>query len=88
MQLMEIGPLLKQARRRAGLTQAQLAEPLEMSRSTISAIEGGRCPELGFAKLAALLDRVGLELTVAARKHRPTIDELREERRHGEEGAA
>lgn len=81
MRLSDIGPLLKDARRRAGLSQQQLAEPLGMSRATISAIEGGRCQEIGFGKLAALLDAVGLELTVAPRRGRPTIDDLRAERR-------
>jgi transcriptional regulator with XRE-family HTH domain len=81
MQLLELGPVLKEARKKAKLSQQQLAAPLGMSRATISAIESGRCEEIGFAKLAALLDRVGLELTVAPRSSRPTIDELRIERR-------
>jgi transcriptional regulator with XRE-family HTH domain len=81
MQLPELGPILQQARKRAGLSQEQLAAPLGMSRATISAIESGRCEEIGFAKLVALLDRVGLEVTVAARSLRPTLDELRSERR-------
>jgi transcriptional regulator with XRE-family HTH domain len=81
MDLVEIGPLLKHARHQAGLSQEQLAHPLGMSRATISAIEGGRCEEIGFQKLAALLERVGLEITVAPRKSRPTIDDLRAERR-------
>jgi len=81
MTLNDIGPLLKQARQDAGLSQAQLAKPLRMSRATISAIEGGRCDEIGFAKLAALLTSLGLEITVAKRKGRPTIDDLRAERR-------
>lgn len=81
MSLADLGLLLKQARREIGLTQAQLAGPLGMSRATISAIESGRCEEIGFAKLAALLARVGLEVTIAPRKGRPTIDDLRAERR-------
>lgn len=81
MQLSDLGPLLKEARQKAKLSQEQLAQPLGMSRATISAIEGGRCEEIGFAKLVALLDMVGLELMVAQRKGRPTIDDLREERR-------
>ena len=80
MNLVEIGPLLKQARQAAGLSQEQLARPLGMSRATISAIEGGRCEEVGFQKLQALLERVGLEVTVGPRKSRPTIDDLRAER--------
>lgn len=81
MTLLEIGPLLKHARQEAGLSQQQLAAPLGMSRATVSAIEGGRCEEIGFAKLAALLEGVGLEITVGPRKSRPTIDDLRAERR-------
>lgn len=79
--LVDIAHLFKQARQKAGLSQAQLAEPLGMSRATISAIESGRCEEIGFAKLVALLERVGLEITVAPRRGRPTIDDLRAERR-------
>lgn len=81
MRLPDIGPLLKAARRQARLSQQQLAEPLGMSRATVSAIEGGRCQEIGVNKLAALLEAVGLELTVAPRKGRPTIDDLRAQRR-------
>ena len=81
MTLADLGPLLQQARREAKLSQAQLAKPLGMSRATISAIESGRCEEIGFAKLSALLDLVGLEVVVAPRKGRPTVDDLRAERR-------
>lgn len=81
MRLADVGPLLKQARKKARLSQEQLAAPLGMSRATISAIEGGRCEEIGFSKLVALLEMVGLELTVMPRTSRPTIDDLRTERR-------
>lgn len=81
MTLADLGPLLRQARREAKLSQEQLAKPLGMSRATISAIESGRCEEIGFAKLASLLDLVGLEVVVAPRKGRPTVDDLRAERR-------
>jgi HTH-type transcriptional regulator/antitoxin HipB len=81
MKLPDLGPVLRQGRKQAKLSQQQLAAPLGMSRATISAIESGRCEEIGFAKLAALLDRVGLQLTVVPRASRPTLDELRSERR-------
>jgi transcriptional regulator with XRE-family HTH domain len=79
--LQEIGRFLKDARKRAKLSQEQLAHPLGMSRATISALESGRCEEIGFAKLAALFDSLGLEITICPRKSRPTIDDLRAERR-------
>lgn len=79
--LSELGPLLKEARQKAKLTQQQLAQSLGMSRATISAIESGRCEEIGFAKLACLFDMVGMDLTVVPRASRPTIDQLIAERR-------
>lgn len=81
MNLQEIGPVLKDARKRGKLSQEQLARPLGMSRATISALESGRCEEIGFAKLAALLDSLGLQIIICPRKSRPTIDDLRAERR-------
>jgi len=80
MHLGDLGPIVRDARQRANLSQADLATPLGMSRATISAIESGRCAELGFTKLAALLERLGLQLTVVPRTSRPTIDDLRRER--------
>lgn len=81
MQLADLGPFVREARKRANISQAELAAPLGMSRATISAIESGRCDEIGFTKISALLDRLGLDLTVAPRSTRPTIDDLRDERR-------
>jgi len=81
VQLIDIGVQLKAARRAAKLSQAELSGSLGMSRATISAIESGRCTEIGVVKLAALLDMVGLELGVGPRRSRPTIDDLRAERR-------
>jgi HTH-type transcriptional regulator / antitoxin HipB len=80
MRLSEIGLQLQQARKTAGLSQTDLAAPLGMSRATVSALERGRCEEIGATKLGALLERVGLELTTAPRRMRPTLDQLRAER--------
>jgi DNA-binding XRE family transcriptional regulator len=79
--LREIGTLFKEARRRSRRTQGDLARPLGMSRATLSALEGGRCEEIGVRKLTALLESVGLHLYVGPRKSRPTIDDIRAERR-------
>ena len=81
MDLQAIGILFKEARRRARRTQGELAHPLGMSRATLSALEGGRCEEIGIRKLTALLESVGLDLYVAPRMGRPTIDDIRAERR-------
>jgi transcriptional regulator with XRE-family HTH domain len=81
MNLPEIGLLLREARRRSRHTQGELAQALGMSRATLSALEGGRCEEIGVRKLTALLEAVGLDLIVGPRKMRPTLDDLRAERR-------
>ena len=80
MDLLEIGMVLREARRRSKRTQGELAQSLGMSRATLSALEGGRCEEIGIRKLTALLQAVGLDLVVGPRKMRPTLDDLRAER--------
>jgi HTH-type transcriptional regulator/antitoxin HipB len=87
MDLLEIGAAFKAARRESERTQAALARDLGMSRATLSALESGRCDEIGIRKLTALLESVGLEVYVAPRRTRPTLDELRAERRHAKERA-
>jgi transcriptional regulator with XRE-family HTH domain len=87
MNLPQIGLLLKEARKRSRRTQAELAQALGMSRATLSALEGGRCEEIGIRKLTVLLEAVGLDLVVGQRKTRPTLDDLRAERRN-EKGRA
>ena len=81
MDLADIGSLFASARRESGQTQTDLARALGMSRATLSAIEGGRCEEIGVRKLTGLLESVGLDLQVVPRRARPTLDELREELR-------
>src|ERR1700733_15591635 len=61
------GALLRQARQRAGLTQAELAEKAGVTQSVISAYESGqRQPSL--AGLAALVGATGFELSTAVRR--------------------
>jgi transcriptional regulator with XRE-family HTH domain len=82
MDLLEIGLLFKEARKLRRRTQGELAQALGMSRATLSALERGRCQELGVRKLTALLETVGLDLVAGPRKTRPTLDDLRAERRN------
>ena len=87
MDLSEIGSLFRSARREQRRTQTELARELGMSRATLSALESGRCDEIGVRKLTALLQAVGLVLFVAPKKGRPTLDDLRAERRREKERA-
>lgn len=86
MNLAEIGAAVRQARKAAKRTQAGLARSLGMSRATISAIENGTVGEIGVRKLIALCAAGGLELFVAKKRQRPTLQELRQERRDAKLG--
>jgi HTH-type transcriptional regulator / antitoxin HipB len=81
MNLQQIGSILREARKAAGLSQQELAKPLGMSRATISAIENGTVNEIGVRKLIALCAALGLAINVSVPEKRPTLFELREENR-------
>lgn len=87
MDWLALGELIREARRKAGLTQAALAKTLGMSRATISRLENGVIEELGVRKLVHLCDRLGLELSV--RERRPlTLHESYEKNRRERREAA
>lgn len=79
MNMQEIGAALRAARKKQGLTQAQLANELGMSRATISGIETGQVLEIGIRKVVRICGRLGVELAVVARRPYPTLQELRQE---------
>lgn len=87
MTLPELGQKLREARKARHLSQQQLAASLGMSRATISAIENGTVAEIGVRKLMALGTALGLEMLFVARSERPTLQQLREERRAAKSSA-
>ena len=66
MYLAQIGSALRVARRTKGLTQADLATKLGLSRTTINQLERGTLSDLGVRKLGEILASVGLTLDVVA----------------------
>lgn len=79
MNMREIGAALRAARKKRGLTQAQLAEELGMSRATISGIETGQILEIGIRKVLRMCGSLGVELAVVERRPYPTLQQLRQE---------
>jgi transcriptional regulator with XRE-family HTH domain len=77
--LFDIGKQIRQVRKRRKISQAQMAEALGMSRTTIGQIENGSVQEIGVRKLIRLLEFLGLELRVRPAGSPPTLEELREE---------
>lgn len=73
MRVQELGYEIRRARTRQGMTQARLARASGISRVTLNQLESGLFPDLGIRKVQALLQNLGLELTVAEspEQHRP-----------------
>jgi len=76
MRLVEIGRHLRIHRRAQGLTQQDLATRAGVTRSTVSRIESGAENDIGFKKLAALLEAVGSTLQPVARDGNPVHDRI------------
>ena len=64
MRLQELGRAIRQARAERGMTQQQLAAKAGLSRPTLNLLENGLVADLGFRKIHALLDQLGLTLLV------------------------
>ena len=73
MRLQELGYEIRRARAARGLTQAALAEAAGLSRTTLNQLENGLFPDLGVKKVQAILERLGLDLSVgqAQKTRRP-----------------
>lgn len=71
MDLLEVGKTLRQARKKLNISQVELARQCGLSRATISAFESGKTQELGFRRINAIAQSVGLELTLVPTTHQP-----------------
>jgi transcriptional regulator with XRE-family HTH domain len=77
MRVQELGSEIRRARVAQGLTQAQLAADAGLSRQTLNLLENGLVRELGIRKVLALLDKLGIELTVEQGKRPRRPDYVR-----------
>jgi transcriptional regulator with XRE-family HTH domain len=78
MELATIGRRVAERRRTKGLTLAELARSAGVGRSTLAALESGKLPELGFAKVARICAAADLVLEVRA----PALEEPLMPHRH------
>lgn len=69
MRLQALGHEIRRARIARGLTQARLAAEAGLSRTTLNRLENGLFPDLGVRKVQAILDRLGLALSI-----QPAVD--------------
>lgn len=77
MRLQEIGYRIREARIGRHQTQAQLADAAGVSRTTLNQLENGLFPDLGAKKLQAILEQVGLALTIQPAGQSGTNDFVR-----------
>jgi transcriptional regulator with XRE-family HTH domain len=74
MLIQELGRAIRDGRNARGLTQAELAAKAGLSRNTLNRLENGLFPDLGVKKAGAILEKLGMELSVKSvelKKHKP-----------------
>jgi len=64
MRLQALGYEIRRARTARGMPQARLAAEAGLSRTTLNQLENGLFPDLGVKKVQAILDRLGLALSI------------------------
>ncbi|MFP3707860.1 helix-turn-helix transcriptional regulator [Paraburkholderia sp. SIMBA_009] len=82
--LADVGEMLKEARREAGLSQKELAERAGVARTTLARMETLARGDMSVSALARLLEAAGYDLRVVKRGHRRTLDDVLNEQRHAE----
>ena len=64
MNLEQIGHEIRRSRLSLGMTQAQLAAAVKITRTRLIELENGLIKDLGVRKIEAILDRLGLALLI------------------------
>ena len=64
MRIQDLANELRAARLGRGLTQAELAREVGISRETLNLLENGRLPDLGIRKVLNLMDKLGLDVAI------------------------
>ncbi|SAK57230.1 DNA-binding protein [Caballeronia catudaia] len=83
--LADIGEMLKDARRVAGLSQKELAERAGIARTTLARMETLARGDMSVSALVRLLEAAGYDLRTVKRGHARTLDDvLTEQRKAGE----
>ena len=74
--LADVGEMLKQARRDAGLSQKDLAERAGVARTTLARMETLARGDMSVAVLVRLLEAAGYDLRAVKRGHARTLDDV------------
>jgi transcriptional regulator with XRE-family HTH domain len=83
--LSEVAEQLKQARKEAGLSQAELADRAGLNRLTVGRMENLANGDMSVSALVGLLAAAGYDLKVVKAGHSRTLEDILAEQRSGEE---
>jgi len=83
--LSEVAEQLKQARKEAGLSQAELADRADLNRLTVGRMENLANGDMSVLALVRLLSAAGYDLKVVKAGHNRTLEDILAEQRSGEE---
>jgi transcriptional regulator with XRE-family HTH domain len=81
--LVEMAKQLKQARKAAGLSQAELAQRAGVSRTTLARMETLARGDMSVSLLLKLLEAAGYDVKVAKVGHQRTLEDILAEQRQG-----
>jgi transcriptional regulator with XRE-family HTH domain len=83
--LADIGEMLRDSRRAAGLSQKELAERAGIARTTLARMETLARGDMSVSALVRVLEAAGYDLRTVKRGHARTLDDvLTEQRKAGE----
>jgi transcriptional regulator with XRE-family HTH domain len=84
--LADVGDMLKEVRRAAGLSQKELAERAGIARTTLARMETLARGDMSVSALVRLFEAAGYDLRAVKRGHARTLEDvLAEQRNSGDE---
>ncbi|MEN2469165.1 helix-turn-helix transcriptional regulator [Burkholderia sp. GS2Y] len=79
--LADVGEMLREARRTAGLSQRELAERAGVARTTLARMETLARGDMSVSALVRLLEAAGYDLRTVKRGHVRTLEDILAEQR-------
>lgn len=83
--LADIADMLREARKKAGLSQQALAERAGVSRTTVARMETVAMGDMSVSALVRLLESAGYDLKLIKHGHIRTIEDILAEQRQGDD---
>lgn len=82
--LLDIAEMLRDARKKAGLSQGELAQRAGVSRTTVARMETVAKGDMSVSALVRLLEAAGYDLKTVKLGHVRTVEDILAEQRQGD----